>query len=99
MDYETPFVGRCTGAEFVAFFSDKSIWPDGRFLTQMDCWINDKDMPEGMRISSIPPDAVVEFSDQCEVLDDDSTFVGTDLVTYFNRWRLAKQGVLAEAVA
>lgn len=78
---------RCTGAEYVAFFSDDSIWPKGRFITQMVNRINGDWMPDDLRLSDVAPDAAIEISDQGDVCDDDSTFIPKNIVTYFADWQ------------
>lgn len=82
---------RCTGAEYVAFFADKTLWPEGRYLTQMVNRINGDWMPDNLRLSEIAADAVIEISDQGEVADDDHTFPVTNILTYFTNWKNQRQ--------
>jgi hypothetical protein len=87
MTFDKHFSVRCTGAEYVAFLTDDSIWPEGRFITQMVNRINGDWLEDRHRLSDIAPDAVIEISDEGGVADDDPKFTYVNIVTYFNQWR------------
>ena len=85
---------RCTGAEYVAFFSDEETWPEGRYLTQMVNRINGDWMPDNLQLSEIAADAVIEISDQGDVFEVDSNFQVTNILIFFTEWQNKRRLVL-----
>lgn len=81
---------RCTGAEYAAFLNDPEIWPEGRYITHMVIRVDGAWAPNELKVSDIPPTAVVEISDEGDVADD-SSLDQWGIIDYFNDWKISQR--------
>lgn len=82
-------VVRCTGTEYAAFLNDPDIWPESRCITHIEIRVDGAWASDELKLSDIPPTAVVEITDQGHVADL-NTFDQWRIIDYFNDWKSAK---------
>ena len=85
---------RTNGAEFKAYYNDKSVWPEGwwhedAIITVNGADIDCADYDEQYDMGSVGDDAIITISDGC-IYKYDGIPIAISMETHFKRWLKAQ---------